>query len=601
MPHYITADHTSYVATEDEEKYLTTDEQFHLSLHDWVRLVQERKGRKYRLSCTKDITGYKASLHAREGDVVGYYGTQEEANEAALLEMKRHRQFNGWGESYYAGKPPPYSSDDGPVEIVGPRMDKRYKQYSELEKRYKQYSVRNPNYVDIFVVDVDEEYAARKRREKEAAKESLVRERTRELLEPVPSDPFGGDDFNMWHTVRTLLQRAGYDIDESGYHNLKYCLDKLVQMDRQLFEETVEKNRYLIATWKVQLYYYHHHLKGQTLDKASLITTVGAYSKDQKALKLAQLYPKGSKERGQQINMMVQNGDVSSRTTFYERLKKLEEKELAEKCKKMQDPLYKRRVCPGPQIRSLGLGYNGDYVRENVRDNVRWKGSIILPLIPLTFSLQREGGEKVSSFVSTKRPTEIDICGFIGNSDLVSKVGSSHNRRKNRKLNAKCVMMQNPNDYPHSSNFARVCREKHLSPLRYSDREWERRISKLYFSSKEFSPPNNKQHPSADSDSVVRGRLRNYIEAAAAIGKSPVVCVGRCKPNEMRFRCKDWYRRQRLPSSKEPTKRPYSMYSCTFTFVVRWNDFGYFIPLQPSCPRLYNLGCAWHCCDERKA
>ena len=120
----------------------------------------------------------------------------------------------------------------------------------------------------------------------------------------------------------------------------------------------------------MQLYYYHHHLKGQTLDKASLITTVGAYSKDQKALKLAQLYPKGSKERGQQIKMMVQNGDVSSKATFYERLKKLEEKELAEKCKKIQDPLYKRRVCPGPQIRSLGLGYSGDYVREKMSETM---------------------------------------------------------------------------------------------------------------------------------------------------------------------------------------------------------------------------------------
>ena len=82
------------------------------------------------------------------------------------------------------------------------------------------------------------------------------------------------------------------------------------------------------------------------MDKASLITTVSAYSKDQKALKLAQLYPKGSKERGQQIKMMVQNGDVSSKATFYERLKKLEEKELAEKCKKMQDPLINEECVP---------------------------------------------------------------------------------------------------------------------------------------------------------------------------------------------------------------------------------------------------------------
>ena len=43
---------------------------------------------------------------------------------------------------------------------------------------------------------------------------------------------------------------------------------------------------------------------------------------------------------------------------------------------------------------------------------------------------------------------------------------------------------------------------------------------------------------------------------------------------------------------------PYNMYSCTFTFVIRWDAYGYYIPLLENPNQDSNLGCAWHCCEE---
>ena len=50
--------------------------------------------------------------------------------------------------------------------------------------------------------------------------------------------------------------------------------------------------------------------------------------KDEKATRTAQIYPRGSKDRAGQIKSMVNKGDIiSSRSTFYDHLKKFEEKQ----------------------------------------------------------------------------------------------------------------------------------------------------------------------------------------------------------------------------------------------------------------------------------
>ena len=53
-----------------------------------------------------------------EEHIVGEYSTREEANEAAKTAMHNTAQFEDWGETQFADKPPPYSSADGPFEVT---------------------------------------------------------------------------------------------------------------------------------------------------------------------------------------------------------------------------------------------------------------------------------------------------------------------------------------------------------------------------------------------------------------------------------------------------------------------------------------------------
>ena len=84
-----------------------------------------------------------------EEHVVGEYATREQANDAARTEMNNTCQFEDWGEDQFAGKPPPYSSAEGPFEVTADEDE----------------------FVDISVVDIVKEEAT-KNRQLEVAKAS---------------------------------------------------------------------------------------------------------------------------------------------------------------------------------------------------------------------------------------------------------------------------------------------------------------------------------------------------------------------------------------------------------------------------------------------
>ena len=55
--------------------------------------------------------------------------------------------------------------------------------------------------------------------------------------------------------------------------------------------------------------------------------------------------------------------------------------------------------------------YKTNYVREDMRTSIKWKGSIVLSLIAVTFKYPIRSEDK--------RIYDYDICDFIGNSDML--------------------------------------------------------------------------------------------------------------------------------------------------------------------------------------
>ena len=288
-----------HTETEDEAKYLSSWEQYHYHIDEWRALVQQRKGKKYQLHCSTPQTR-RDIIEGR--DIIGYFSTREEANKEAFKQIHCHTLFDDWGATFYANKPPPYTTDDGPVDIVGTTPN-----------------YRNPEYVNIFIVDVEKEYTIRKQKEKESARIRFESDR----IHAISSKGYGLElsedinNFGIWNALITIFKDAGYDIDERSKYDDDFLIEKLVLMDRRLFEETIEKSlrlHYGISQgiWKLQLYYYYHHLEGQTLEQALLVDPK-KMCKDEKAIRTAQIYPRGSKDRAEQIKSMVNKGDVSSR------------------------------------------------------------------------------------------------------------------------------------------------------------------------------------------------------------------------------------------------------------------------------------------------
>jgi hypothetical protein len=431
------------------------------------------------------------------------------------------------------------------------------------------------------------------------------------------------NDFRLWLGAKTVLLGEGKvsPSDCRGAASLPFLLEKLEELGHGEFIRALRHLEKLNTDWediwrmKYQLqrwyttesknkynYVPYRKLKPRAVKKMkascktpALQLTIprpanGVHYTNEEAIAIIQRYPKGSNERGRVRQMMVARHFVSSRSTFCRHVKRFEDSEEATK-----KPKPARSVI---DPREVGLGYEGDYIRENIRHVVKWKGRIVLPLIPVSFQEIEAMHAPAPSHLAN-----VDICAFIGNTDLVSK--SEHVRfgnvaqDSNMVNDRNCVVGQAP-------NFAQLCEDKKLPALkwdpnktrnvetgRYDKTRYIKRIARLYFSPVEYPPP-----AEGKRDNILCGHLRNHIEKAAEEGHSPVVCIGG-NNYEKQFRCKHWYRRRKTPDSEKlHVWRPYNIHSCTFCFVMKWDRYGYYIPLLQDSERSQNMGCAWHCCPE---
>ena len=327
----------------------------------------------------------------------------------------------------------------------------------------------------------------------------------------------------------------------------------------------------------------------------------GSVYTDDEALRIIKQYPKGSEERATMRNLMVSCGYVSSRSTFCRRVKEIEDQEAHHE-PGMRTEETREHVTKMTKQRHM---YHGEYIRKEIRHQVTWKGRIILRVTPIYLN---------SSEYEIRRCLDrgnwniqpIDICVIIGNCDAVERL-LDHERRDATswewphipewKFNfgQYIYKAQDPKQYLPSSDFAQLCEKKNIHPLKFKKEGCGNRISRLYFDTHRFPPPGGMRQES--SDHIVMGKLRNYIKKSAEICGSPVVCMGKSGKRETRFRCKYWYRRKSKP--KEGETHPYNQYSCTFSFGVRWDEFGYYIPVYKNKLDIHSLGCGWHCCEEQ--
>ena len=423
------------------------------------------------------------------------------------------------------------------------------------------------------------------------------------------------EEYLMWLGAKAVLEYVGrneirakwedeiedYDVFPSG--PLPKLLERVEHLDQDLFEEALDKTVFDESTRdNLREHYYHGHghpppyvhpdsvaanFHLTPLKKKMIILpppSNGRAYDDDEMIGIIKKYPEGSRERGEIRNLMLKKGYVSSRTTFYRRVNKNKDQEAPPHTARPSDVKLKRDARY-----YSGLGYEGDFVKWNIRHNVKWKGSIVMSLIPICFE---DEGDVLE--IMDRGTFDIDICSVIGNSDMVTTV-------KQNQCKIRTMMLQDPAEYSSLSNFAQLCQEKKLLPLKYKQHklsELGKRWSKLYFPPWEYPPPSNIHKP---PDSIVFGHLRNYVKGAAKLGGSPVVSVGCSNQYEKRFKCQFWYRRNKRDDQSDNTasyRRPYNMYSCTFSFAIQWDNYGYYIPLIRNEKHIVNSGCAWHCCKE---
>jgi hypothetical protein len=271
--------------------------------------------------------------------------------------------------------------------------------------------------------------------------------------------------------------------------------------------------------------------------------------------------PKKSTERGAAIKLICKGGYISlSQAAFYKRIQGAENQ--------------KNGTTPQPkpnEVASLGLGYEGDFLQWDIRHVVKWKGSIVLSVIPACDAEQPTYGPLQT----------IDICSIIGNSDFASK----------RAAAAPAPWDSSPPWDP-TKNWQEMCKKEGLTAVEYDRRKYENhrlseRITKLYFEPAKYPPPKGEWD---DPDYIVFGYLKDYIQNAAELCGSPVVCNG--GNYEARFQCRHWYRkiegkeRAEMPDlgphvhvhkRRRRGQRSYNKHSCTFAFTVKWDRLGYYI------------------------
>jgi hypothetical protein len=203
------------------------------------------------------------------------------------------------------------------------------------------------------------------------------------------------------------------------------------------------------------------------------------------------------------------------------------------------------------------------------------------------------------------------MCSIIGNSDFASKQAAA---------------IPSPHkSQPDTQNWYEMCKKEGLTAVEYDRCKYENhrsseRITKLYFEPAKYPPPKGKRD---ETDEIVFCRLRDYIQNAAELCGSPVVCNGGFHKDEVRFQCRHWHRRiegkeraempDHVHKRRRRGQRSYNKHSCTFAFTVKWDRLGYYIlinnkersvtavfPPNGSFPRkVHNCGCGWHCCEKK--
>jgi len=204
----------------------------------------------------------------------------------------------------------------------------------------------------------------------------------------------------------------------------------------------------------------------------------GCFYTDEEQWNIIKKYPKGSPERSEAIQLMVQEHYVKSKSTLYRHLKKSEDDERSKMMLQFKPSHITYHKLP-----SLGLGYLGDYIRPSIRGVVNWKGSIFLSVIPVSFV---ESEDMDSLDMSQLK--YIDICEVIGNSDNVEPCHPG---------DSSCIQGGHF-ESTYNPHFAQLCEEKKLLSLQWKESfrplgevvpDKRRRITKLYFSPSTFPPP----------------------------------------------------------------------------------------------------------------
>ena len=296
-------------------------------------------------------------------------------------------------------------------------------------------------------------------------------------IEPLPAetdDSPGYTDFRLWLAAKTALLGVGIvkPSDCCGAASLPFLLERLESLtNKQFLDATrhlerlnesvhdIQSMKYILQRWYCReskhKYDYNitRHLKPPPVktphasrERAVQQLTIpqpanGVHYRNEEAIAIITRYPKGSYERGRVRQMMIAKGYVSSRSTLCRHVKRYEDGEISEAARKLKlDP------------KKAGLGYEGDYIRPNIRHVVKWKGRIVLPMIPVSL-LEIATMQHAPA---TSRIANVDICAFIGNSDVVSK--SEHGRFGNAQDD---TMGADRNFNVFSEpNFPRLCKRK---------------------------------------------------------------------------------------------------------------------------------------------
>ena len=180
-------------------------------------------------------------------------------------------------------------------------------------------------------------------------------------------------------------------------------------------------------------------------------------------------------------------------------------------------------------------------MRFDLRDKRAWKGRLRLVVIPIRFSdyyhMEYDWKHPISTVCAKTANLQqaIDICDYIGNSDIFAGTTYRHVNQHNR-------------------------------------------VNRLYFSVSEFKPSQYEDVQKKNFD-----RLKNYIRMASENEGSPVICSVSSK----KYRYKTFICNKNKSGKKKV---------CPFSFKVQWDKFGFYIHLLQNENQTHSVGSAWHCC-----